>query len=138
MPMMEELHDQLPEGTQELIGVLGAVMGREFEQMMKSGANAEIINPDGFLNDIPEEDREGFVNHLHAVKASPDGFLAFMFTDGFRNGFCACLKSLALCEEFGVDDMESLLDELRRRAKATPNNVVNAMADILRRLAEDE
>lgn len=109
---MDEIFEQFSDDLKELVNILASGKAVEFEHDMRKGAKEEIMDTD----EVPlsAKDKEHYKEFLAALLAAPDDFLSHLYAGGFRDGFCACLRCLKMCEERNLDSIDDLLKSLRQ------------------------
>lgn len=114
--MVDEMFAHLPDDLQELVNILANGKSMEFEHLMRKSAEEEILSVD--KAPLSEEDRKHYKEFLATILAVPDTFMGHMHSGGFRDGFCACLRCLKMCEERNLDHLEDLLKSIQKELES--------------------
>lgn len=114
---MDERFEQLSTGTQELVNILAAGKATEFAAALKREVKKDVDSGHA-LEHCPPHMRDGFAQYLATVSTVAPEFIAHMHMSGFQDGFCACLRCLAICEDNDIDSFDDLLTFLKGEVAA--------------------
>ena len=110
--MVDGLFEHLPDDLKELVNILAAGKSVEFEHVMRESAKEEILSVD--KAPLSEDERKHYKEFLATILAVPDTFLCHIYSGGFRDGFCACLRCLKMCDERNLDHLDDLLKSIQK------------------------
>lgn len=114
---MDERFEQLSSKAQELVNILGIGKSSEFAAMLKREVHKEVDNDEALI-ECPPDMRDDYAQYLATIAVIPSEVIAFMYLPGFKDGFCACLRCLSMCDDRGLGTFSELYDSLQKEAEA--------------------
>lgn len=136
--MDEQFFDMLEPGAKELISILAGGKSVEFEEQIIRESREELRDGDG-IKKMDEDMREGYIRFLNTVVKLPKHFLAQIYSYGYRDGFCGCLRCMAMCKERDLDSLSALFESLRKEADKVdfdPAEKIDKLIDKLKQMRE--